>query len=164
MDVVRYCTPDWLGENFRLYPLNPRFEQEMAKLTTSVAFRVTAEPEWGLEKDILFGGKIDKGKLSKLDFLSEEKARREMDFIMSAPPHEWKKILRKQNKFLTDFMLGKISLEQGSKVGVLAIAPHANTFVEVLTQVALQFPDEMTPEELEAYRSYVKEFREEQGV
>ncbi len=164
MEVVRYCTPEWLGECFRRYPLNPRFEQAMVKLTVSMAFRVTAEIAWGIERDIYFGGKVDKGKLTWLDFLSAEDAKKDMEFVMSATPQEWKKILRKQSKFLTDFMLGKITLQQGSKVGVLAIAPHANTFVDALTQATLQFPDEMSPEELEAYCQHVKAFREQQGV
>jgi hypothetical protein len=83
---------------------------------------------------------------------------------MGATPQEWKKILRKENKFLTDFMLGKISLEQGSKVGVLGLAPYANTFIEALTQVELQFPDEMEAGALAEFRSYVSKFRDQLAV
>ena len=61
-------------------------------------------------------------------------------------------------------MLGKITLEQGSKVGILGVASHSNTLIDVLTPVALQFPDEMTPDELSKYRSYMQEFRAELGV
>jgi hypothetical protein len=49
-------------------------------------------------------------------------------------------------------------------VGVLGVAPHANTVVDLLTQVDLQFPDEMSAEELAAYRSHFQEFRAELGV
>jgi hypothetical protein len=164
MEMVRYCTPEWLKENAQRYPLVPKFQHELAKLTLNVCFRITAEPAWGIEKDILFGAFLEKGQLIRLTFISEEEARQRAEFIMAATPQEWKRILRKENKFLTDFMLGKISLELGSKVGVLAIAPHANTFVDVLTQIALQFPDEMSPEELETYRTYAKDFREKLGV
>ena len=153
MDSVRYCTTEWLEGCFRLFPCQPRFEQELKKLSVSLAFRVLAEPEWAIEKDVIFGGKVENGRLLTLDFLSEGTAKRESEFIMAAPPKIWKKVLRKEDKFLTDFMLGKITLEQGSKVGVLAIAPHANTFVDVLTQIPLLFPDEMTSEEVETYRS-----------
>ena len=82
----------------------------------------------------------------------------------TATPQEWKKILRKENKFLTDFMLGKITLEQGTKVGVLGLAPYANSFVDALTQVELRFPDELTAQELEEYRAYVRDFRARLGV
>ncbi len=164
METVRYLTPEWLEDCYEKYHQNPRFEQEMAKLTVAMAYRVTAETAWGIEEDILFGGVVERGKLLRLSFLSAEAARTEMEYVVSASPQEWKKILRKEHKFLTDFMLGKIILQQGSKVGVLAIAPHANSFVDALTQTPLQFPDEMSADELEVFRADVHDFRLLQGV
>jgi putative sterol carrier protein len=125
---------------------------------------VKAEPAWGIDKDIIFGMFIDKGELTRIGFFAEEDALKEAEFIISATPQEWKKILRKQSKFLTDFMLGKIKLDHGSKVGVLGVAPHANTVVDILTQVELQFPDEMSAEELATYRANFEEFRANLGV
>jgi hypothetical protein len=164
MESVNYCTPEWLDECYQRYYQNPRFEQDLEKISVRVAFRIQAEPEWGIQNDIIFGGVIEKGKLLKLGFLSEDAAKNEAEFIMAATPQEWKKILRKENKFLTDFMLGKITLQQGSKVGVLAVAPHANTLVDFLTQVPLVFPDELSPKELERYCAHVHEFRLRMGV
>lgn len=164
MSTYRYCTPEWLEESARLYSLTPRFKQELSKITTKVCFKINKDPIWGIEQDIIFGAFVDKGEINKLGFFSEQDALKEADFILAATPQEWKKILRKDNKFVTDFMLGKIVLEHGSKVGVLSIAPHASTFVAALTQFELQFPDEMTPEELEAFRSYQNEFRAKLGV
>jgi hypothetical protein len=164
MTVVRYCTPEWLQTCAEGYQATPRFQQEMAKLTTTVCFLVRAEPDWGIDQDILFGASVRQGHLEKLDFYTPAEAREQAEYILGATPQEWKKILRKESKFVTDFMLGRISLEQGSKVGVLAIAPHSGTFVAALTQAELQFPDEMTPEELATYRSDLAAFRQASGV
>ena len=84
--------------------------------------------------------------------------------MIGATPQVWKKILRKERKFLTDFMLGSIRLEQGSKVGVLGLAPHANNIVDILTQIELQFPDELSAEELAEYRLQMEDFRANLGV
>src|SRR4030042_3982883 len=159
MSTYRYCTPEWLDESARIYRSTSHFEEKLKKLSEGVFFRVKPEPAWGIEQDILFGAFVEAGKVTKLAFFSEEEAKREANFIMTATPQEWKKILRKESKFLTDFMLGKVKLEQGSKVAVLGLAPHAPTLVEALTQVELQFPDEMTPDELAKYKSYLQEFR-----
>ena len=164
MTVVRYCTPEWLRASAASYRATPRFQQELAKLTTRVCFLVKAEPAWGIDQDIVFGAFLRQGELEKLDFFSADDAKAQAEFIMAATPQEWKKVLRKETKFLTEFMLGRITLVQGSKVGVIAIAPHANTFVDILTQAELQFPDELSPEELAAYRSHVAAFRQELGV
>jgi hypothetical protein len=164
MTVYRYCTPEWLKISAESYRGNPRFQQGLAKLTLKIFFSVKAEPDWGIDRDIIFGAFVKQGELEKLGFFSEEDAKKEADFVLAATPQEWKKILRKENKFVGDFLLGRIVLEQGSKVGVLGIAHHADTFVDALTQVDLQFPDEMSAEELDRFRSDVAEFRRELGV
>ena len=164
MTVYQYCTPEWLEASAKLYQATPRFQKAFEKLTLKICFDVKANPEWGIEQDIIFGAFVDKGQLTRLGFFSTEDAQKQADYILGATPQEWKKILRKENKFVTDFMLGKITLEQGSKVGVLGVAPHSGTFVEALTQIDLQFPDEMSPDELTQYRSHMKAFRAELGV
>ena len=165
MAAYHYCTPEWLEESAEQYRSKPEFEEKLKKLSVKVCFRVKAKPSWGIDKDILFGSVLDAGKLTKLGFFfSEEDAKKETDYILTATPDEWKKILRKESKFLTDFMIGRIKLEMGSKVGILGLAPHANTLVDALTQVALQFPDEMSEEELSKYKAHMQEFRGNLGV
>ena len=164
MTTVRYPTPEWLEASAAASRADPSFQQRLAKLTTKIGFRIKAEPAWGLEEDLIFAGYLTKGVLDKLAFVDEEEARREADYILAATIAEWKKLLRKEARFPTEFMLGRISLEQGSKVGVFQIAPYSDTFIDALTQAELQFPDEMSPEELEEFRAYVEQYRQELGV
>lgn len=164
MIKCQYCTPEWLEESGRIYRSNPDQEEKLKKISAKVCFRVKAEPAWGIEKDIIFGTFIEAGKLTRIAFFSEEEAKREAVYLMAATPQEWKKVLRKESKFLTDFMLGRIKLEKGSKVNILGLAPYAPLLVDALTQVELQFPDEMSGEELTKYRAYMEEFRKNLGV
>jgi hypothetical protein len=164
MMKCQYCTPEWLEESGRIYGSNLSLAEKLRKISAKVCFRVKAEPVWGIDKDIIFGTFVEAGKLTKIAFFSEADAKQEADYIMAATPQEWKKILRKEHKFLTDFMLGKIKLEKGNKVTVLGLAPYAPTLVDALTQVQIQFPDEMSAEELTKYRGYMEEFRKNIGV
>jgi hypothetical protein len=164
MAKVLYCTPEWLQFTAEAYRSTPKFRQTLAKITTKLLFLVKAEPAWGIDRDILFGTFLRQGEMEKLDFFSAEDARDQVEFILAATPQEWKKLLRRESKFITDFMLGRVTLEQGSKVGVLGVAPHSTTLVDILAYAPLQFPDEMSPEELAAYRSHVAAFRQEKGV
>ena len=134
------------------------------RVTTKIFYRISAEPAWGIEKDIIFGAEVDAGKLLELAFFSEAESQQRAEFILAATPQVWKGILRKDTKFITEFMLGKVKLESGSKPGLLKITPYANHFVDALTQFALQFPDEMSAEELDAYRADLSGFREKTGV
>jgi putative sterol carrier protein len=164
MTTCQYCTPEWLEETARIYESDPDLEGKLRKLSAKICFRIKAEPSWGIEKDIIFGTFIEEGKLMKIAFFSEEDAKRESEYLMAATPQEWKKVLRKENKFLTDFMLGRIKLEKGNKVTVLGLAPYAPTVIDALTKVQIQFPDEMSGEELTRYRAYVEEFRKNMSV
>jgi putative sterol carrier protein len=164
MTTCQYCTPEWLEETARIYGSDPDLEGKLRKLSAKICFRIKAEPSWGIEKDIIFGTFIEEGKLMKIAFFSEEDAKRESEYLMAATPQEWKKVLRKENKFLTDFMLGRIKLEKGNKVTVLGLAPYAPTVIDALTKVQIQFPDEMSGEELTRYRAYVEEFRKNMSV
>lgn len=162
--TIRYCSPEWLEESAKLYRATDHFENALKKVTTRIYYRITAEPAWGIEKDILFGAEVEAGKLLELSYFSEAETQNRAEFILSATPQVWKGILSKEKKFITEFMLGKVALESGSKPGLLKITPYANHFVDALTQFPLQFQDEMDAEELNAYRSDMSMFREQTGI
>jgi len=150
--TIRYCTKEWLEESARLYRAQPDFEQALRNVTAKIMFRISADPGWGIESDHIFGVVVDQGKLLDLDFFSEDEARSRADFILAASPKDWKNILRKEKKFITEFLTGKVKLEYGSKPGLLKITPYANHLVAAMTQFPLQFPDEMSEEELQDFR------------
>jgi len=164
MAVYQYCTPEWLEELQKAYRADPTYEEKFKKLTLILCFRVLAEPLWGIDRDITFGTGLDQGRLTGLKFFSEEEASRDATFILAATPQNWKRLLRKETKFVTDFMLGKIKLEQGSKVTILKLAPLSDKLVDFMTVHEIRFPDEMPPDELERYRSRMGQFRTELGV
>jgi len=163
MDCI-YCTPEWLEESARIYRATPRFEEMMKRLSVQVFFRVTAKPEWGIDSDFIFGGTITKGVLDELRYFSEDEVKEKGELVMAASPQEWKLLLRKEHKFLTDFMLRKINLEKGGIKDALAVAPYADSFINALTQVKLIFQDELSPQQLNEYREYATQFRSKLGV
>jgi hypothetical protein len=164
MTVCQYCTPEWLEGTAKHYQTNPHFKEQLGKLSIKLCFRVKAEPAWGIDSDLIFGTFFEQGDLTQISFFDEESALEDGEYLLAATPQEWKRLLTKEGKFVADFLTGKVSLEHGSRVGILSVAPHANTLVDALTQVELRFPDEMSAKELEAYRAYVKQFRQELGV
>ena len=164
MEICYYCTPEWLEESTRIYQSNSEFKNKLKKVTSKLVYRVKADSSWGIDKDILFCVYLDAGDLIKMELISEKNAKKEANFIMGATPKTWKGILTKNNKFITDFMLGKVRLEMGSKVGVLSIAPHANTLVDALTSVTLVFPNDLSLDEKEQYREKMQTFRKELDV
>lgn len=165
MTTHYYCTPNWLQESQEIYNSNPQAKEKLKKLSARMAYRVKAEPSWGINKDVYFCAYFESGELNKLELVSKEAAF-DAQYLMAATPKVWKNVLTKKSKFITDFMLGKIKLENGSKVGVLTVAPHANDILDALVPAGMNlvFPDELPSDELEQYRSNMVEFRKELGV
>jgi len=162
--TIRYCSPEWLEESARQYRANEHLQNALKKVTTKIFYRISAEPAWGIEKDIIFGAEVDAGNLLELAFFSEAEAQKRSEFILAATPQLWKGILRKDTKFISEFMLGKVKLESGSKTALLKITPYANHFVDALTQFPLQFQDEMSADEMDLFRADLSRFRETAGV
>ena len=74
MESVRYLTPEWVEESLKAYHSDPSHQERLKKLTTRMCYRIKADPSWGIEKDIMFGTFFDKGKLTKMDYFTEEDA------------------------------------------------------------------------------------------
>jgi hypothetical protein len=160
----QFCTPEWLEESARIYEATPGAKDKLKKLTATLCYRVKSDLNWGISEDIIFCSFFEKGELTTLNFFAEDEAFQAAEYLMAATPRTWKQILRKKRDFVTDFILGKISLELGTKVSLLELASYANNILDCLTQVDLQFPDEMSADELTTYRSKMKTFRHAKGI
>jgi hypothetical protein len=159
MTAYQYCTPEWFEALEKAYQADSTYEQQFKNLSLILCFRVRAESSWGIDSDIIFGAHLEEGRLTRLGFFSEQEAARDATFVLSATPQNWKKLLRRETKFVTDFMLGRIKLEQGSSVAVMKLAPLSDKLVNFMSSQEIQFPDEMSPDEIENYRSRMEEFR-----
>jgi hypothetical protein len=164
MTAHQFCTPGWLKESARIYKAKPDAKDKLKKLTAKICYRVKSDPDWGISEDIIFCAFLEKGKLRTLNFFSEDEAFQAAEYLMAATPRAWKRILRKEREFVTDLMLGKINLELGTKVGMLGLALYVSDILDCLTQVDLQFPDEMSADELTTYRSKMETFRHAKGT
>jgi putative sterol carrier protein len=165
MTTRYYCTPEWLSDSKEIYRASPAAKETLKKLTADMAYRVKADPAWGINKDVYFCAFFEGGELNKLELISKEAAN-EAQYLMAATPQIWKNVLTKKSKFLTDFMLGRIKLENGSKVGVLGVAPYATSILDALvpSSMNLVFSNDLNSDELEKYRDNMVAFRKELGV
>lgn len=164
MTTHQFCTPGWLKESARIYKAKPDAKNKLKKLTAKICYRVKSDPDWGISEDIIFCAFLEKGELRTLNFFTEDEAFHETEYLMAATPRAWKRILRKEREFVTDLMLGKIKLELGTKVGMLGLALYVSDILDCLTQFDLQFPDEMSADELTTYRSKMETFLHAKGA
>jgi putative sterol carrier protein len=159
--MIPYPTPEWvaaMGENYRA---NPENQNKIFKgMTIFLTFRVEADPKFGLDKDIYFSTHLVNGVLQDDSALiSKEDAEGKSDFILSASPTQWKKVIRKQEGFLSSFMTGKIRLNKGEAPKIIALASKSPAVIDLFHKTQTEWPDEMSPQRFEEYKSQVTEFR-----
>ena len=157
-----YPDPVWVDDSVPFY--NEDFENKLRKLSGVFGYEILAEPEWGIDSDLYILMEIDAGKLIEFKHVSKEVAYDKSKFVLGATPQAWKRILTKNDKFVGAFMGGSVKLKKGNTVGALALGPHAGNLVDVLTQVDLKFPDDLSPEELEAFKKDLAAKRSERGI
>jgi hypothetical protein len=158
MPEFQYCTNHWLDECKKNYFDSDKLQEPLQEFPYKVAYRVEAEPRWGIDNDMIFCTYFANGELTKMDFLNEDDAFDEADFVLGAPPQEWKKILLKERKFVSDFMFGRINLEKGSRIKLLKLSTFSEHIVNIFAEIPVQYPDQMTELELEHYRKALNEF------
>ena len=164
MTTYQYCTPEWLSESLKNYQENPKLKETFKRLIMKIAFRITADPTLGIDQDITFAAYMNQGEIEKLAFVSKTEAENEAEYILSSSPRQWSQLLRKETMFAGEVMMGRIAIDKGSKPGVIKIAPYSTAFVDALTQIDVQYPDEMSSDEIEKYRETIHQFRSELGV
>jgi putative sterol carrier protein len=164
--MIPYATPEWVAEVGKNYKANPDNQNKTFRgMTIFLSFRILADAKFGIEKDIYFCSNLVNGALQDDSaLLSKEDAEKKSDFILSAPPEMWKKLIKKEQGFVSSFMTGKIKLDQGSRARVIGLASKSGPLVETFYKVDTEWPDEMSPQRLEEYKALVKGFREKLKV
>ena len=164
--MIPYATPEWVEAMAKNYVDDPSNQNKTFKgLSLFIAFRILADPKFGLDRDVYFGAHLQNGALQDdSGHLSKNDAEAKADFILSATPSVWKRLIKKQEGFVSSFMTGKIKLDKGQRVKILSLAPRSPALVECFYKVDTEWPDEMSPQRFEEYRAMVKAFRQELGV
>jgi putative sterol carrier protein len=164
--MIPYATPEWVAEVGKNYKANPDNQNKTFKgMNIFLSFRILADAKFGIEKDIYFCSHLENGALQDDSaLLSKEDAEKKSDFILSAPPEMWKKLIKKEQGFVSAFMTGKIKLDQGSRARVIGLASKSGPLIETFYKVDTEWPDGMSPQRLEEYKAQVKGFREKLKV
>ena len=160
--MIPYATPEWVAEVGKNYKANPDNQNKTFKgMTLFLSFRILADSKFGIDKDIYFCSHLVNGALQDDSaLLSKGDADKKSDFILSATPEIWKKLIQKRQGFISLVMTAKIKLDKGLAPKLLSLAPKSGPLIEVFNRVDTEWPDEMSPQRLEQYKAQVKTFRE----
>ena len=164
--ALPYHYPEWakkVADNYRANPDN--WEKHFKGLSLFIVFSNIAQPELGIDEQIYHYAQVDDGVLvGDANHLSKAEAEEKADFILTGPLDVWKRIILKEEAFVSAFLNGKIKLEKGFAPKIVQLGPKSPALIECFSGVDTEWPDEMSPERIEEYRAGMKEFRARLGV
>jgi putative sterol carrier protein len=158
MASVTYLTPEYMETVTNAFQ-DPELKKALEKLTTRLAWRVKADPAWGIDEDLFFYTEITNGVTAPFRFVSEEEAKKNAEFFMVGKPEVWKKIDTGKADFATQLVMQKVKLAKGSMMQMMKLAPYSKPMNKVMLTLDIKYQDDMAPEEVESFRKYLKEFR-----
>ena len=164
--MIPYGTPEWVEAVGKNYQANPDNQGKTFKdMTLFLTYRILADDRFGIDRDLYFCSHLVKGALqTDSALISKESAEEKSDFILSASPETWKRLIKKQQGFISLVMTSKIKLDKGMAPKLLSLAPKSGPLVDVFHRVDTEWPDEMPPGRLEEYRVQLALIREDLGV
>jgi len=164
--ALPYHYPEWTKAVAANYKANPEnWEKTFKGMSLFIVFSNVAQPELGIDEQIYHQAQIKDGVLvSDADHLSKAEAEEKADFILTAPLDVWKRMIQKEEAFVSSFLTGKVKLEKGFAPKIVQLGPKSPALIECFSGIETEWPDEMSPERIEEYRAGMKEFRSSLGV
>lgn len=152
-------TPAWIGAYLRLIQEDQVYRGLAKGWEGSVVIHILPEPSVGLEDDMYLMMDLWNGECRSLRLVPRSVGEGG-DYVLTADYHRWKQVLTGELDATKGMIQGKIKL-RGNLPTIVRYAKAATRLTELAGMVETVFLDEMSPEEVEAFKPWVDFMREE---
>jgi len=161
-----YATPEWLEEVAKIYRSDPANEQMLKRLkSVTFVFRIAAEPRFGIDPDLYFMQRLEDGVLKEIKFVTLEEGKKIATWIIAGTFDVWRDVIQKKLKMTTGIIQGKLKVESGDQAAIIVrVGPVAFQMATSFNNAETIWPDQMSLDDLAAYKAKVSDFRKKLGV
>jgi putative sterol carrier protein len=161
-----YATSEWLEEVAKTYRSDPANEQMLKRLkSVTFVFRIAAEQRFGIDPDLYFMQRLEDGVLKEIKFVNAEEGKKIATWVVGGPFSVWRDVIQKKLKFTTAIIQGKLKVEAGDQAAIIVrVGPVGLQAATAYTNTETIWPDQMSPDDLAAYKAKVNNFRKKLGV
>lgn len=124
---------EWWDKAMEIVNADEEYYNSAKTLNKSYTFKISAEPENGINEDIIMGYKIENGKL--VDHWEEE---RQTDFVISGPYKVWYRILKGEIGPVKAMTMRKLKVK-GSLPEMLKYNKATLRWVELLRTIESEY-------------------------
>ncbi|HEY5530513.1 MAG TPA: SCP2 sterol-binding domain-containing protein [Candidatus Anoxymicrobiaceae bacterium] len=155
-------TPSWISAYESLIQNDATYKQVAQAWEGTVVEHIMADPEVGLDEDMYVLMDLWHGECRSVRLVPKEIGE-QGNYVLSAAYDRWKQVMTGQLDPVKGMMQGKIKL-RGDLPTIVRYVKAATRLAELVGDVNTIFLDDMTPEEIEAFKPWVEFFRDEYGL
>jgi len=155
-------TPSWIAAYEALIQNDASYKEIARDWEGSVVIHVQADPDVGLDDDMYLLMDLWHGDCRSVRLVPTDVGEAG-DFLLTATFARWKQVMTGQLDAVKGMMQGKIKL-RGDLPTIVRNSKAATRLVELVEGVDTIFLDEMTSEEIEAFKPWVEFLREEYSL
>ena len=155
-------TPSWIAVYEKLIQGDARYREIAAGWDGAVVIHVLADPEVGLDEDMYLLMDLWRGDCRSVRLVPATVGEAG-DYLLTASFHRWKQVMTGELDAVKGMMQGKIKL-RGDLPTIVRYSKAATRLVELVTEIPTVFLDDMTPEEIEAFKPWVAFIKDEYNL
>jgi putative sterol carrier protein len=155
-------TPSWIATYEFLIQNDAEYKKLAQGWEGGVVIHITADPAVGLDEDMFLLIDLWHGDCRGVRLVPTE-AGENGDFVLTASYDRWKQVMTGELDVVKGMMQGKIKLK-GDLPTIVRYVKASTRLAELVGKVNTIFLDELTPEEIEAFRPWIEFIREEYGL
>lgn len=155
-------TPSWIGTYEMFIRDDAEYRKKAQGWEGTVVIHIEADPSVGLEQDMYLLMDLWHGDCRSVRLVPSE-AGEGGDFVLTATYDRWKQVMTGELDVVKGLMQGKIKLK-GHLPTIVRYNKAAVRLVDLVAAIDTIYLDDMTPEEIEAFKPWVDFVREEFGL
>lgn len=155
-------TPSWILAYEELIRNDEAYRGLARDWEGTVVIHILADPAVGLDSDMYLLIDLWHGDCRSVRLVPAS-AGEAGDYVLTAAYDRWKQVMQGRLDTTKALMQGKIKLK-GELTTIVRYSQAATRLAELVGMVDTIFLDEMTPEEIEAFKPWVEFIRDEYGL
>lgn len=166
VEPYMFLTPEWCSAYEALIQTDERYKQVARNWEGSVVLVFQAAPEAGIDEDRFVFLDLWHGECRWLKPVPEAKGRAG-DYVLEAEYGKWVRIVKGELNVVKELATRQLKLvpfDFKKAVKLAAASQAALRLVELAGAVPTRFPEELSTEELAAYRQLFTELKSDFGI
>ncbi len=150
-------TPEWVATFEKNVQEDEEYRQVASDWEGSVVIHILAKPDLGIEEDLYLFMDLWHGDCRSVRLVPKDVGENG-DYVLTGEYERWKSVMKAELDPIKGLMQGKLKL-RGDLSTIVRYVKASARLVSLSAEIDTVFPDELSPEDLESFKSWLKETR-----